>query len=303
MTPASSPRTIVTGASGFVGRALVARLGAVAHGLSLGAAGWRERIEAAPWPGATVFHLAARVHQPGGDEGALDQDNVEKTAVIAEAAARGGARRLVFLSSIKVNGEESGARPFRPEDSPAPRDAYAHSKWRAELALADIARHAGLATVIVRAPLVVGPGAQGNLRALLRLAASGLPLPFGAIENRRTLVDVDDLAALLCACAAAPDIAGRLFLAGDPRPVSTRELLVAIRGAWSLPSRLFRVRPATLERMAALAGRSATMRRLTRSLEADVAATLSDLPWSPSMPLPDAVARMARAHRSIAPPA
>ena len=302
-SPASPTHAIVTGASGFVGRALGARLGAAPHALSLGALDWRERIAAAPWAGATVFHLAARVHEPRGDESAFEEDNVEKTAVLGEAAARGGARRIVFLSSIKVNGEETQARPFHPEDPPAPEDAYARSKWRAELALAETSRRMGLATVVVRAPLVVGPGAAGNLRALLRLAASGMPLPFGAIDNRRTLVDVDDLAALLAACGEAPEAAGRLFLAGDPRPVSTREILAAIRGAWSEPPRLFRVRAATLERLAALVGKATTMRRLTRSLEADVAATLRDLPWSPSTPLAHAVARMARAYRSTPVPA
>jgi nucleoside-diphosphate-sugar epimerase len=289
-------RAIVTGASGFVGRALVARCPS-AESISLGREGWPERIAATAWRDATVFHLAARVHEPHGDEGAFDHDNVEKTIQLAEAAASSGARRFVFLSSIKVNGDETRARPFVPADTPAPANAYARSKWKAELALHDISRRFGIPLVVIRAPLVVGAGAGGNLRALMRVASSRWPLPFGAVRNRRTLVDVRDLASLLLAAGDIPLEAPRLYFAGDPDPVSTPQIIGAIRAAWSRPAGLLRINKAVLESLAAIGGRGAQMRRLTRSLELDVSDTLRDLAWRPSTSIEASLARMAVAYR------
>ena len=293
----TTSRSVVTGASGFVGSALLARLGPGASRISLGEVDWRERIGAAAFRDANVFHLAARVHHPATPDAQYHRDNVEKTVELAQAAARGGARRFIFLSSIKVNGEETRERPFRPDDPPAPGDAYARSKWNAEAALADISSRSGLAVVVVRSPLVVGRGAAGNLRALLRIASSPMPLPFAAVENRRTLVDVDDLGALLCAAAEASAAPGRVYFAGDPQPLSTPRLIALVRAAWARPPRLFRVRPDVLETFARAAGQGEKMRRLTRSLEADVTRTLSELEWAPATSLGAAITRMAIAYR------
>ena len=296
MNPSSDSRTIVSGASGFVGRALLARRPS-AESISLGRDDWVERIASTAWRDATVFHLAARVHDPHGDEAAFEHDNVEKTIQLAEAAAGSGARRIVFLSTIKVHGEETGGRAFAPADAPAPSDAYARSKWKAEVALRTVSERFGIPLVVVRAPLVVGPGAGGNLRALMRIAARPWPLPFAATRNRRTLVDVDDLASLLVAAAEVPLDAPRLYLAGDPRPLSTADIIGAMRAAWTRPARLFPVGASILEIAAALAGQREKMRRLTRSLEVDVSATMRDLAWRPSQPLEASIARMALAYR------
>jgi len=294
----STSRAIVTGASGFVGRALLAR--SPAESLALARDDWRDRIAGTRWSGATLYHLAARVHGRRGEEADYRRDNVEKTITLAEAAERGGARRLVFLSSIKVNGEETRERPFRRDDPPAPQDAYARSKADAERALQEIAGRGKLAVSIVRSPLVIGAGAAGNLRALLELADTPWPLPFAGIENRRTFVCVEDLARLLIACADSPRAEGRTFLAGDPVPMSTPRLIATIREALGRPARMMRFDPARLEALAALAGAREKMRRLTRSLEADVAETLRELSWSPSISMEAGIAGMARAFRGEA---
>ncbi len=297
---ATAPRWIVTGASGFIGRVFAGCAPRDSVRVALGGDDWRERIAAAPWRGATVYHLAARVHQPQGDESLFERDNVAKTIELAQAAASAGARRLVFLSTIKVNGDETLDRAFRPDDPPAPRDAYARSKWAAEKALLEISQARGLSLAIVRAPLVIGAGAGGNLRSLMRFADGPWPLPFAAIDNRRTFVCVEDLARLLAICGSSPDARGDIFFAGDPQPVSTPRLVACIRSAWNRPARLFRVDARNLERIAALAGLRERVGRLTRSLEVDVSDTIRRLAWKPAIDMEAGIARMARAYHAHA---
>lgn len=271
---------IVTGAGGLVGRALTPRLPGF-QPLQLSTPGWRERIAAAPLRGATVFHLAARVHRPGDeDEQAYLRDNAEKTEALACAAAAAGARAFVFTSSVKVNGEETDAQPFRARDLPRPADAYGRSKWVAEQALARVARDSGLAVQIVRPPLVYGARARGNLEALLRLCDGGLPLPFGALHNRRSFIAADDLAALLVRMAeeARPG-AAQTWMAAHEQPTSTRELVATLRRAFGRPARLVPVPPGMLELAGLLAGRAAQVRRLTRSLEVDASETQRAFGW------------------------
>ena len=290
-------RAIVTGAAGFVGRALCDHLEAASVRLHMHADDWREQIGAAAFSGATVFHLAARVHDPDSrDEAAFERDNVEKTRELARSAAAGGARRLVFASTIKVNGEETRERPFSPSDPPAPEDAYARSKWAAEQALADVARASGLEVAIVRSPLVYGSAVKGNLLALLRIADSPWPLPLGAIDNRRSFVHVDDLARLLIDCATLPEAAGGTFFAAHAEPVSTSALVRAMRRCLNRPDRLAGVPPSTLEALAALTGQRERMRRLTRSLEVDASQTTQALGWSAQIGFETAVEDMVRTY-------
>jgi len=164
-------RVVVTGASGFVGSALRPRLPASINTVAFGAPDWESRLAGCHLEGATIFHLAGRAHAFDGDEDAFQRDNAQKTRVLAQAAEREGARRIVFLSTLKVYGEQSGAGPFTPADPVAPEDAYSRSKLAAEEALTQVARGSTEVT-IVRAPLVYGAGARANLAALLRLADS-----------------------------------------------------------------------------------------------------------------------------------
>ena len=296
--PTLAGPVIVTGATGLVGRAL-APLVPGFHALRLSPPDWRERIAAAPLRGATIFHLAARVHRPGdADEQAYARDNAEKTEVLARAAATAGARALVFTSSVKVNGEETTSQPFRAGDMPRPEDAYGRSKWAAEQALTRVARETGLAVQVVRPPLVYGARARGNLEALLRLCDGPLPLPFGALRNRRSFLAADDLAVLLVRLgeAATPGVAGT-WMAAHPQPTSTRELVAALRRAFGRAPRLLPVPRAALELAGTIAGRSAQVRRLTRSLEVDAAETCAAFAWTPATTLEQVCAAMVASFR------
>ncbi len=284
----------VTGSSGFVGRSLAAQLGGRFQALHFARDDWAEQVAGADFRDATVLHLAARVHDDASAPDAFMRDNVEKTRALASAARAGGAKRFVFLSTIKVNGEETGARPFTPADTPHPEDAYGRSKWQAEQALAALE---GLETVVVRSPLVYGPDAKGNLRALLRLADTSWPLPLGGIRNRRSFIHVDDLARLLLECATHPQAAGQVFLAAHRDSFSTPELVAAMRRCFGRPAHLFGVPAGVLEATATLAGGGAKMRRMTRSLEVDCDATHRVLGWTAQIALPPAVEDMVRVYR------
>jgi nucleoside-diphosphate-sugar epimerase len=288
-------RAMVSGAGGFVGRSLVSLLGGAISQVHLGEPDWLDQVRTADYAGATVFHLAARVHGLGTEsEADYRHDNVVKTRAFAQAAGAGGAKRFVFLSTVKVNGEETAERAFRSGDAPAPQDAYGRTKWEAERALAALG---GVEFAIVRAPLVYGAGVKGNLLALLHLADSGLPLPFGAIENRRSFVHVDDLARLLIECATQSRAAGRTFMASHPDRASTPRLAAVMRGFLGRPRRLFPVPPFLLEGAAALVGQGARIRRLTRSLEVDASDTQEALGWIAQISFETGVEDMVRTYR------
>ena len=291
------PRYIVTGASGFVGTRFVALADAPHAALSFSGGDWARAIEAADFSGTVVFHLAARAHR-GGTAADFHRDNVEKTRALAEAAARGGARRLVFLSSIKVNGEATTTRPYTAHDVPAPEDDYGRSKRDAEVALGQVGAATGLETVIVRCPLVYGAPAKGHLATLLRVCDSGLPLPFASVRNRRSFIALDDLCRALLLCARAERAAGKTYLVAHRDAVSTPQLIRAVRGAFGRPPRLFAVPPRLLELAASAVGVGATMKRLTRSLEADASLAESELGWRAQIAFDDAIAQMAGAYRA-----
>ncbi|MEA3195342.1 MAG: UDP-N-acetyl-alpha-D-quinovosamine dehydrogenase [Betaproteobacteria bacterium] len=275
-------RALVTGATGFVGRALCAELRDSGWQVVAGdqrQPGWEGALQGVD----ALVHLAAVVHTRGS-EAHYRQVNVEATERLALAAKRAGVRRLVFVSTIKVNGEETPVdRPFRAADAPAPQDAYARSKWQAEQRLAGVS---GLEVVVVRPPLVYGPGVRANFRRLLQLVDTGVPLPFASIRNRRSLIYVGNLAALLRRCAEHPRAAGATLLAADGEDVSTPDLVQRMGAALGRPARLLPF-PAFL-----------LPSRLTGSLTVDATETGERLEWQPPYPVDEGLARTVAWYRS-----
>ena len=314
--PAGGP-VVVTGAAGFVGRALVARLraagravrevvrdagdggpGAVALGALETAA--PDALAGALDGAAAVVHLAARVHttplHAALDERAFRAANVEATAAVARAAVSAGVPRFVFASSVKVNGEATRrGRPFGPHDAPAPKDAYGCSKRDAEAMLVDATRNTGTISVVLRIPLVIGPGVRGNVARLVDAVASGRTLPFAAVDNRRSVVGLANLCdALLAALEAVPPPGGVHFVA-DAAPVSTPSLVRGIARALGRPVPLAYV-PVPLLKLAGLViGRGAEIDRLTGSLEVDTASFTAATGWRPAHALDDEIARLVAA--------
>lgn len=291
-------RVLVTGASGFVGGALCAHLAANGHtvrsavripcGLSdeavVGDINGDTR-----WGGAlascqAVIHLAARVHvmqEKVSDPFVLYREiNVEGTLNLACQAAQAGVKRFVFISTIKVNGEGRDAA-YRETDVPAPEDAYAISKWEAEQGLQRIARETGLEIVILRPPLVYGPGVKANFLRLMKTIRRGWPLPLGAIHNRRSLLYLGNFVDAIRLCVEHPAAAGQTFLLDDGQAVSTPELIRAVACAMGRPARLLAVPVGVLAFMGALLGKRAAVARLTGSLHVDSSAIRSRLGWAP----------------------
>lgn len=304
----SSVCVLVTGASGFVGAALVERLASEPDTRVLAAgrrvfpvaAGVEHRLlgdlgEACYAPVQfqdvdVVVHTAARVHvmrdtslEPLTE---YRRVNVEGTLALARAAAAAGVRRFVFLSSIKVNGEESRAGiPFSADDLPAPKDAYGISKLEAESALRSLAEATGMEVVIVRPPLVYGPGVGANFRSLMRWLQRGVPLPLGGISNKRSLVALPNLVDLLAVCIAHPAAANQVFLAGDGVDMSTSELLRRLGLALGCPARLISL-PAVCMRVLLLSlGMERIWSRLWGDLQVDIGKTCRLLDWRPPVPV------------------
>ena len=264
--PSFPMRTFVTGASGFIGTALCAALRAAGHeAVPVSLRGAAPRFDGAQ----AVVHLAGIAHRGRVDARVLERINVSLAEEVAHAAAAAGAL-LVFLSSVKVHGEESTARLDERAEL-APRDAYAESKARAEERLRAVT---GLRLTVLRPPLVYGPGVKANFLALLRAVDRGLPLPFAAIANRRSLLYVGNLADAILRCLAAPQAAGRSYLIADGAPLSTAEICRGMALALGRPARLFALPPTLLELLPGA-------RRLTRSLEVDDGALRRELGWRP----------------------
>jgi nucleoside-diphosphate-sugar epimerase len=231
-------------------------------------------------------HTAARVHVL--DERSVDplaafrKVNVDGTLDLARQAADAGVRRFVFVSSIKVNGESTRPGvPFTTQDPPRPEDPYGISKSEAELALRTLASQRGIEVVIVRPPLVYGPGVRANFRALMRLLTLPVPLPFGSIDNRRSMVSVGNLVDFLVRCIDAHAAANATFLVSDDEDVSTTGLMRRLAGAMKKRPWLLPVSPPILIALGAVGGQSERMRRLCESLQVDISGTRQALAWSP----------------------
>jgi UDP-4-keto-D-QuiNAc 4-reductase len=306
------PRVLVTGASGFVGRALC---GTLAHsGYTVRAA--VRRAEQAPadvaevvavgeisattdWERALagvdfVIHAAARAHVLNDSDSNARQyiaSNVEGTTRLAQVAAASAVRRFVFLSSIKVNGEESEGRPYRADDRPNPQGMYASSKLQAEQALHAIGAAGAMQTVIVRPPLVYGPGVRANFLNLLRWVDRGLPLPLASVRNRRSLVSIWNLCSLLGEVLQSGAAPGGTWLVCDAEAMSTPDLIRRIARAMGRSPRLLPVPVSVLRRLGALIGRQGEVARLCGSLVVDASATRELLRWSPPMSVDEALSR------------
>jgi len=243
---------------------------------------------------SAIVHLAARVHVTR--EGSADpleafrRVNVAGTERLLRQAVAAGVRRVVYLSSVKVNGE-SGA--YSETDPPRPEDPYAVSKYEAEQVLDVVAREGGIETVIVRPPLVYGPGARANFGALLRVVRRGLPLPFAAVRNRRSLVGLDNLADFIMTCLTHPAAAGEMFFVSDGDDLSTAELIRRIARAFNRPARLLPVPEPLLNVAATLLGQRAAARKTLGSLRVDISKAKRVLGWVPPRTVDDELRRIA----------
>lgn len=314
-----SGRTILlTGATGFVGQSLLPRC--VSGDFRVRAVYRRQmptgECTGIDWVSAdvpfaaslegcdAVVHLAARVHVMR--EHAIDplgefrRVNVEATERLARRAAAAGVRRFVFLSSVKVNGEETApGRPFRADDEPAPEDAYGVSKHEAEEALHRVAAETGLEVVIIRPPLVYGPGVKGNFRTMLDWLRRGLPLPLASLDNRRSFVGVDNLCDLILTCLSHPRAANETFLVSDGQDLSTPGLLRVVGEATGRPARLWPIPPTLLRGAATLIGKSGIAQRLCGNLQVDISKTREVLGWCPPFSVEDGLRRIFIPRRTI----
>lgn len=250
-----------------------------------------------------VVHLAGRAHvlgKAGADEAArVRAVNVAGTVHLARAAARAGVRRLVFLSTAKVHGERNAGGPWTEQDPPAPEELYARSKWEAELALDVLARTSDLEVTVLRPPLVYGPHARANFLRLLRTVDRGLPIPLGAISNRRSLVYVGNLADAIATCVAHPAAADRTFLVADGEDVSTPELVRRVAAALGRPARLVSAPVWMLRLGATLLGRGADFDRLAGDLAVDAGAIRRELGWQPPYTMRAGLEETARWYRGL----
>ncbi|ASN82978.1 hybrid nucleoside-diphosphate sugar epimerase/sugar transferase [Deinococcus ficus] len=303
---------LVVGASGFVGQVVcrdLLRRGYRVRAAARSAADLPPGVEAVTLPdlaqpgadwtalldGADhVVYLAARVHVMNDTHpdplAAYRAINRDAPVALARAAAQAGVRRLVYLSSIKVNGEGS-RRPFTEEDRPQPTDPYGVSKWEAEQALLEVGRETGLAVVVIRPPLVYGPGVKANFMSLARAAGKGWPLPLGAVDNRRSLIYVENLADLIALTLEHPAAAGQVFLASDGEDLSTADLTRRLAEAQGRTPNLPAVPVGWLRLAGRLTGRTAVIDRLLGSLQVSSDKARRDLAWTPPYPVWQAVAR------------
>lgn len=309
---------LLTGVSGFVGGAIHERL--VMEGVGALTVALRQSMPALPdstrqvlvaaidaqtdWAEAlngvdTVIHSAARVHvMSDNSENPLEEFrkvNVAGTLNLARQAVDAGVRRFIFISSIKVNGEGTmPGSPFFADAVPAPVDPYGISKMEAEQALLKLADQTGIEVVIVRPPLVYGPGVKANFLNMMKWLKKGIPLPFGSINNRRSLVALDNLVDLIVLCIRHPGAAGQTFLVSDGEDLSTSELLRRMGAALGVSSRLIPVPSWMLEMGASMLGKKDLSQRLCGSLQVDITKNRELLGWVPPNSVEQSLALAAR---------
>lgn len=313
-----SRKVLVTGATGFIGSALLHRLvelnlpvhAAVRNDLdaplnkmvkviNLGeftpSLDWRLALQDIN----VVVHLASRVHimrDKAKDPFAeYRRINVDSSLNLARQAAEAGVKRFIYLSSIKVNGSFTlPGEVFSAEDVPRPQDAYGVSKYEAELGLKDIGSNTGMEVVIIRPPLVYGPGVKANFLSMMRLISLAIPLPFGAINNLRSLVALDNLVDLIVVCTNHPGAANQVFLVSDGEDISTTSLLYSMGNSLGKSVRLIKIPVFWLYILGRLIGRQATVDRLCSSLQVDISKTYKILNWSPKINVDEGLRRAAQ---------
>lgn len=306
----NSRRILITGIRGFIGTCLAARAEADGwlirgvlrqydgtDGVVVGDIGptteWGAALEGID----TVVHLAARAHVMKDCMTDISTAywavNVEGTERLARQAAGAGIRRFIYLSSIKVNGELTKELPFSENSPPTPADAYGVSKLRAEEVLRRIAGKNGMEVVIVRPPLVYGPGVKANFLSMMHWLARGIPLPLGSIDNIRSLVALDNLVDLIVTCLDHPAAANQTFLVSDDEDLSTTELLRRLGNALDSPARLIPVPPKLLQWGAKLFGKKDIAQRLLGNLQVDISKTKEHLGWEPPISVDEGLKKTA----------
>ena len=320
-------RVLVTGATGFAGRALAARLLASGYrvrcavrrapippardadesgNLELAVVGnleslpdWRPSLEGVD----TVIHLAARVHvmrERASDPFSLyRQINRDATLHLAGQAAEQGVSRFIFLSTIKVNGESTmPGRPFTEDDTPAPVGPYAVSKWEAEQGLREIAARGTMAVAIVRPPMIYGPGVKGNFERFMRWADRGVPFPLAGLDNRRSLLGLGNLTDFLVTLVEHPAAGNELFLVCDGEDLSTPDLFRRIAGALDRKPRMVPLPPSLLRAAARVVGKGAVADRLCGSLQISMEKARRLLGWKPPASVNEGIAAAAKCYRA-----
>ncbi|MDH5572601.1 MAG: SDR family oxidoreductase [Gammaproteobacteria bacterium] len=304
---------LVTGATGFVGRKLVAMLlerhylvncalrksvtdiGELSgcHHFVFG-----DFNKLTDWNGAligvdTVIHLAARVHVMNETDAdplqRFREANVDTTLRLASEAANAGVQRFIYLSSVKVNGEHTDKTPFSESDTPNPQDPYAQSKYEAEVGLSRLAKETGLEVVIIRPVLVYGPGVKGNFYRLIQLANKSLPLPFAKLHNRRSMIGLDNLVDLIILCISHPAAAGETFLASDGEDISTEKLVSLLREMLGRKPLLFTLPASFLKILHVIPRLRVLIDRLSGSLQVDNNKARHKLNWFPPKSLYDGI--------------